>query len=439
MNRSSFARVGGGLALGALFAGCPTEKAAPDAGVATPATCAAADAGTPDAGTSDAGTSEAKHVPVTFEAKIFALGDTNVQATIEAGSLLGAQLSRDGDATGTLTATYSLNVSPLTLIDAQTSDGALLLKWREAMAAYLKQCPASPKPDPACASGDVWKKNVDAHRDVTLSARTADGTVLATWRFPDVFPTALVMSGTDGSIAIPRMQIAPSEAVLEVADSTALPGGLSPSEARLALAAAGPEDDATLQFQTAYVAPLDLLALMNRGAGPGTLYVEASTQRCAGANASPLCLPATQDPSAGKHLGDYLPAHNFKVEIDGVITGGFKDVGGLEAEVEVVEYKDGDGMVTRKRPGRTKFSNIILRVGNADQAGLFTWRKAVIDGRTDRKSGSIIVLDRGGKESLRFNFFEAWPCRWKAPALNSPGDAFLVEEIVLASTKIQRQ
>jgi hypothetical protein len=70
--------------------------------------------------------------------------------------------------------------------------------------------------------------------------------------------------------------------------------------------------------------------------------------------------------ASAKNKGDYLPAHNFRIEIDGVIAGGFKEVSGLESEVEVVEYRDGDDPITHKRAGKVKYKNIILKLDPAD-------------------------------------------------------------------------
>ncbi len=139
-----------------------------------------------------------------------------------------------------------------------------------------------------------------------------------------------------------------------------------------------------------------------------------------------------------KHNGDYLPAHNFKLEIDGVIVGGFKEISGLETEVEIIEYKDGDNPTTRKRPGKVKYKNIIMKRGQISDDSITKWFKNVIEGKTERKSGSIIVLDREGKEIMRHNFFEAWPCRHKMPDHNSQSDTHIVEEIEFVVERVDR-
>ena len=129
---------------------------------------------------------------------------------------------------------------------------------------------------------------------------------------------------------------------------------------------------------------------------------------------------------------DHIGAYNFKVEIEGVTTGAFKAVDGLDSETEVIEYQDGEDLTLRKRPGRTKYSNIVLKRGYVNNDELWKWRKQVIEGKVERKSGSIILLDDAGMEVMRYNFFEAWPCKWKGFSLDGKGSDVNVEEIELA-------
>ena len=80
---------------------------------------------------------------------------------------------------------------------------------------------------------------------------------------------------------------------------------------------------------------------------------------------------------------------------------------------------------------RTKYSHIILKNGLIKGDIINTWRKAVIDGKVERKSGSVIYLDKDDKEIARYNFFEAWPVRWKAPELNIGSDMSAIQELDL--------
>ena len=140
-------------------------------------------------------------------------------------------------------------------------------------------------------------------------------------------------------------------------------------------------------------------------------------------------------PNSREH--DHLLSSRFRVEIEGVTAGAFAEVSGLESRTEVIEYADGSDPHVRKRPGRTTFSNIILTKGALSSHDLWEWYKSVMQGAIDRRSGSVIVLGDDMREKYRYNFFEAWPCRWKSLQLDAKSQVTLVEEIELAVEKIE--
>lgn len=141
---------------------------------------------------------------------------------------------------------------------------------------------------------------------------------------------------------------------------------------------------------------------------------------------------------ASRREFDHIGNFNFRVEIEGVTQGAFRNVEGLDSETEIVEYQDGDDLVLRKRPGRTKFSNIVLKRGFVNTDDLWQWRKKVVEGKLERKSGSIVLCGDDGEEIMRYNFFEGWPCKWKGFTLDGKGTDVNVEEIELAVEKIER-
>ena len=128
----------------------------------------------------------------------------------------------------------------------------------------------------------------------------------------------------------------------------------------------------------------------------------------------------------------------FRIEIEGVTQGAFLACDGLQASVDVVDFSDGDNLIARKRPGRTRYANIVLRRGVINNAELWNWFRAVAEGRIERKAGSIIVCGDDGSEVFRYNFFEGWPCRWKSLDLDADQPGTLVEEIEIAVEKIER-
>ena len=83
---------------------------------------------------------------------------------------------------------------------------------------------------------------------------------------------------------------------------------------------------------------------------------------------------------------------NFLVEIDGVVKGGFSEASGLTTDTNVIEYRDGNEITTvRKLPGLMKYNNIVLKRGFTKDRSLWEWRKKVIDGKTQRTGGAIVV------------------------------------------------
>src|SRR5690242_2350474 len=93
-------------------------------------------------------------------------------------------------------------------------------------------------------------------------------------------------------------------------------------------------------------------------------------------------------------------AYNFLLEVSGItpdqktIVGGFKKMSGMDSETEIVEFKQGNDKVVRKKPGRTTYANIVLERGFTASDDLWNWRKNIEDGVIDRRSGTITILDQ---------------------------------------------
>lgn len=130
---------------------------------------------------------------------------------------------------------------------------------------------------------------------------------------------------------------------------------------------------------------------------------------------------------------DPYRSHFFLVEIDGITRAGFRECSGLDSSQDVVEYREGnDGHTTRKLPGLVKYANITLTRGLTDDAQLWEWRKKAMDGKVERKNGSIVLLDDTGTETLRWNFVNGWPTKWTGPTLNASGNEVAIETLEIA-------
>jgi phage tail-like protein len=129
---------------------------------------------------------------------------------------------------------------------------------------------------------------------------------------------------------------------------------------------------------------------------------------------------------------DPFSQFNFQVEIDGVPQGGFSEVSGLTMDTNIIEYREGSDITTlRKLPGLMKYNNIVLKHGIVNTA-LYTWRKTVIDGATQRASGAIVLLDEARQPALRWSFTQGWPSKLEGPALNAKTSEAAVETLEIA-------
>jgi phage tail-like protein len=135
---------------------------------------------------------------------------------------------------------------------------------------------------------------------------------------------------------------------------------------------------------------------------------------------------------------DPYRAYNFRVEIDGITRAGFREVSGLDSGQDAIAYREGsDPLTERKLPGLVKYSNITLKWGITDDAQLWDWRKQAMDGKVERKNGSIILLDDTGEEKVRWNFRDGWPTKWTGPSFNATGNEVAIETLEIAHEGVE--
>ncbi|WP_224824356.1 phage tail protein [Cognatishimia sp. MH4019] len=134
---------------------------------------------------------------------------------------------------------------------------------------------------------------------------------------------------------------------------------------------------------------------------------------------------------------DPYAQYNFIIEIDGLVSGGFTEVGGLTAESDIIEFRQGDEPARmRKLPGLFKFGNISLKRGYTQNRELWDWRKTTLDGQTERKQGAIILRDEAGEPQLRWEFFEAWVSKYEGPAMNATANETAIETVELVAENV---
>jgi phage tail-like protein len=120
--------------------------------------------------------------------------------------------------------------------------------------------------------------------------------------------------------------------------------------------------------------------------------------------------------------------HRFTVEIDGVAQAAFSEVDIAEATVEVIEYREGHEIGTRKLPGSRKYTNLTLKRGVTASNDLFDWWKTVADGDTSRRTVVVSLLDEQRTPVKRWIMRNAWPMRYAVSPLVAVDGRVVVTE-----------
>jgi phage tail-like protein len=124
---------------------------------------------------------------------------------------------------------------------------------------------------------------------------------------------------------------------------------------------------------------------------------------------------------------------NFLVEIEGLVVGGFSDVSGFQAEIEVHDYREGglnDYIHRLAGPARYP-SNLVLKRGITDSQTLWQWHCDVRNGIVTRRNITIILLDTAGRTVRAWHLEKAYPVRWVGPELKAETNTVAVETLEL--------
>jgi len=141
---------------------------------------------------------------------------------------------------------------------------------------------------------------------------------------------------------------------------------------------------------------------------------------------------AQQDP-----LGNY----NFRIQMGGVEAGHFTECSGLSIDVESIAYREGGlNQIVRRLPGRVEYGDVELRYGLTSSTDLWNWMQTVVQGKTERKDVSIIMLDTdGASETIRWNLSGAWPRNWRGAPMDAMGREMAIESLTLVFDTLSRE
>jgi phage tail-like protein len=124
---------------------------------------------------------------------------------------------------------------------------------------------------------------------------------------------------------------------------------------------------------------------------------------------------------------------NFILEIDNVPKGAFSEVGGLTADGDSVDYREGTDIQpnVRKLSGLRKFVNITLKRGYSQDKSLWQWYQNVLNGVDDRRNVTVVLLNERREAVLRWHAENAWINKIEGPALKASSNDVAMESLEL--------
>jgi T4-like virus tail tube protein gp19 len=103
---------------------------------------------------------------------------------------------------------------------------------------------------------------------------------------------------------------------------------------------------------------------------------------------------------------------------------GFSEVGPVTSATDLALPPDQRGH---------RFETVLLRRALTASTELYEWRRAIVDGKDDRRTVTIHQLDGpGGKIVNSWRLVRAWPSRWSGPAFNALESGVALEELELS-------
>lgn len=140
------------------------------------------------------------------------------------------------------------------------------------------------------------------------------------------------------------------------------------------------------------------------------------------------------------------PAYNYLVDLKGprdpsALLGGFSDVSGLNTEIHISDYRDGNEVNphVRKIPGSHTVGKVTLKRGVVNTQDLWDWisqtRTTGVDAARDV---TITLRDESGANVQIFKLTNAFPSKYTGPTLSGKGGGEVaMEELELTAEGLE--
>jgi phage tail-like protein len=142
---------------------------------------------------------------------------------------------------------------------------------------------------------------------------------------------------------------------------------------------------------------------------------------------------------------DPYHAFNFAIEVEGILTGGFSECGGLQVETEYQEYREGGvNDFIHRFAGPARHPLLTLKHGLTQIDGLWRWHQEVVNSvalgekKITRRNGTIYLLDKKGLPVMWWDFKEAIPIKWTGPEFRADSASVAFESVELAHRGLSR-
>jgi phage tail-like protein len=128
----------------------------------------------------------------------------------------------------------------------------------------------------------------------------------------------------------------------------------------------------------------------------------------------------------------------FIVEIEGLQAGGFQSVTGIERQTQVEPYREGGvNDFEHQLVVKTTYPALTLKRGLVNRS-MWEWHQDVIEGRVQRRTVSVLLLDLDGNEAWRWVCVGAYPAKWTGAELDGLANAVATESVELVHHGLTR-
>jgi phage tail-like protein len=135
-----------------------------------------------------------------------------------------------------------------------------------------------------------------------------------------------------------------------------------------------------------------------------------------------------------------MPKFNFEVDLGTELRAvPFQEVSGLEAESQVIEYRNGNSPLfsTQKMPGIAKYGNVTLKRGVFVNDDAFAkWYSKIMMNTITKQTILIKLLDETGKITMQWQLNNAFPTKLTSTDLKSDGNEIAIDTLEIAHEQL---